>query len=371
MSDSKCIALGTPESFGGNKSEMLVLANSSPGGIKDVIDTCDLETKYGIISQFSQETTADLFKGTNKATLSAEGLQKRLSFYKEYPKVTDLAAHKASSYKSDKKTFIDFLDWYYAKLSTIHAKYDVPFVEPEISLFGEYSIILLLGTAQNSPAEGMNWLCSSPNVPKEIFASFITEIAIEHLTSGHIDLESGRLQEDSFLGQCRSKASPARQTQIDSTVKLLSGKFLEHLPKPPKVGDTIDIPIIRDMIRGKKAAVLFFWSPSCGACKTTLSAMVDLDNKIRASGGAVIGFTNSDENTSRIQDALERFQIQWPNVSMDLDSFSRLTMDDKPLYTSVPTMIVVDANGEIKSIAKGSEAESLDETKKTVESLLK
>lgn len=371
MGDVKCIALGKPENFGGNIKEMEKLAAKAPKGIEGQIDTCDLEAAFGTIYEMPPEALADFFKGKKGATLDAESLQKRLSFYKDYPKTADLESRKAALDTTNIEDIKKLLDWYYAKISTIHSSFEVPLVPEEGFLFADVGSLLIKGGMMQEASELFMWLCNSVNVPDEMFSGTLGQLIIGHIESGMIDLQKSELLAGSFLAQCREVAPPRRRAEIDSTVKEICAKLLESIPKAFKIGDTINVQAIKDALKGKKASILFLWAPWCGACKQSLPELMDLDKTIRGAGGAVIGLTSNKEDPSSVKKTLDRFKISWPNISTDASIFSRLTLDDDGIHTSIPTMVLVNEQGKILKIIKGAGGKMIDEAEEALKGLLK
>lgn len=243
MVETPCIAIGTPSDFGGNKSEMLVLANSAPYGIDDGIDTCDIKEAFGNTG-IPDETIFKLFTDKSSKLLPEADLQKRVSFFKEYPKLSELDQKmKALFKKEDPKTFSDVLEWYYGQVTIAHQTSGMLFISEEQGFVSGLLDLLIYRGDDAFAAEIIKWLCGSLNFPEVFFLSEAEALVEDHWEKDIIDHKTGEIKPNDFLTACITAAPDARKSMIaDLIAKKVITEKKENVnnPKPAEDGKKPD-----------------------------------------------------------------------------------------------------------------------------------
>jgi peroxiredoxin len=129
-------------------------------------------------------------------------------------------------------------------------------------------------------------------------------------------------------------------------------------------------------LKGKVVVIDFFahWCPPCKAAFPDMRKMYD---DLKPKGLEIIGVTryygyynaeknlNKDDEFARMADFNKEFNINWPLVYDANDSFTSYGV------SGIPTSILVDRDGIIRSVHVGYSAESYAKFRKEVEELLK
>jgi hypothetical protein len=226
-----CIEIGKPEDFGGNKSQMLVLANSAPDGIADVIDTCDINEAFGNTG-ISNEDTFKLFTGKDTKLLPEEDLQKRITFFEKYPKLSELGKQIQELYKKDDpKTFIGLLEWYYGQITTAHNVSGVPFIPEEQDFVTKIMALLIYRGEDELAEEIIKWSCGSINFPEVFFLGAAESLVESQWETDLIDHQTGEIKQDNFLTLCIAAATDPRKAVI---AQMIGSKVAKENPAPDK-----------------------------------------------------------------------------------------------------------------------------------------
>lgn len=118
-------------------------------------------------------------------------------------------------------------------------------------------------------------------------------------------------------------------------------------------GETIDSKMYED-----KVLLLDFWAISCSACLKAMPHIVELHEKYKEKGFAVLG-VDVDRNKKRVLKILKKMKLDMPYPSIfDKDSAVKKLMG----VSMLPTTILVDSKGIVQHFEVG--------TKKGFEALL-
>jgi thiol-disulfide isomerase/thioredoxin len=129
-----------------------------------------------------------------------------------------------------------------------------------------------------------------------------------------------------------------------------------------------------------KAVIIDFWAPWCGPCRKVIPTLAKSYNELKEQGLVVIGFTkiygrysddtqnkgqvDRDEESTLIKDYVKRKEIPYPIAIAD-----KGTSFDAYGVTGIPTMVMIDKEGNIRDIVVGAGDESKLEAK--IKNLLK
>lgn len=117
-----------------------------------------------------------------------------------------------------------------------------------------------------------------------------------------------------------------------------------HQPMPGAVGQStpgVDLGALRG-----KVVVLDFWAPWCGPCKHEMPVLDKLAKK-HASDVVVIGVL-VDPDLDGARDVLRALKIEYPQVEDD-----RRAAASAFTVHALPTLVVIDRNGTVRSYRTG------------------
>ena len=90
--------------------------------------------------------------------------------------------------------------------------------------------------------------------------------------------------------------------------------------------------------------VLDFWASWCGPCVASLPELRSLHHQVRDQGVAIIGI-NQDATQEALQRAIQRYQIDWPQVWDGPGSAPSIA--ERFGVRGLPTLIVIDKHGRV------------------------
>jgi thiol-disulfide isomerase/thioredoxin len=92
-----------------------------------------------------------------------------------------------------------------------------------------------------------------------------------------------------------------------------------------------------------KVVVLDFWASWCKPCIELMPVFRELQRKYEGKDVAILGI-NQDEKKSDFLAAMEKYEINWPQI-IDFDNSEPLSVTYK--VTQIPTTIIIDKKGRI------------------------
>jgi peroxiredoxin len=112
-----------------------------------------------------------------------------------------------------------------------------------------------------------------------------------------------------------------------------------------------------------KVVLLDFWATWCGPCKSSIPWMIELSEKYKADGFAVIGVSMDEDGWPAVKPFMEKMKITYP-ILLGNKRVAYLYGDVEAL----PLAFFVDRNQRVAAIHPG--AASRKEFEKTVQALL-
>jgi len=188
------------------------------------------------------------------------------------------------------------------------------------------------------------------------------------------------------IDKAKSLLEQAKETSNDERFKKSAASKIKQLaiinqPAPNLIAETWlnTRPLALDKLKGK-AVIIDFWAPWCPPCRKVIPFLVETYDLYKDQGLVVIGYTKlygryvddqknipqvkPDEEIELIKDFVARHDIDYP-VAIAKEG----TGFDEYGITAIPTMILVDRQGNVDYIKIGSGNE--ESLKEKIRSLLK
>jgi cytochrome c biogenesis protein CcmG, thiol:disulfide interchange protein DsbE len=137
----------------------------------------------------------------------------------------------------------------------------------------------------------------------------------------------------------------ADDTGLDTKVK--------HGDRPPAPGRDVELPLLagrgtRSLADfGGRVVVLNFWASWCGPCEQEAPALESVQQRLRGTGGTVLGVTYKDYAADS-RGFVRKFGVSYPSLRDD-----RLRLAPEYGTTKLPETFVLDRRGRIVAISRG------------------
>jgi cytochrome c biogenesis protein CcmG/thiol:disulfide interchange protein DsbE len=128
---------------------------------------------------------------------------------------------------------------------------------------------------------------------------------------------------------------------------------VEQGDRPPAPGRDVELPLLTGS--GKRSladfdghvVVLNFWASWCGPCEQEAPELESVQQRLRRSGGTVLGVTYKDYAADS-RGFVRKFDVSYPSLRDD-----RLALAPEYGTTKLPETFVLDAQGRIVAISRG------------------
>ena len=97
-----------------------------------------------------------------------------------------------------------------------------------------------------------------------------------------------------------------------------------------------------------KVVLLNFWATWCGPCRTEIPMLIELEQKFRDRGFAVVGVAMDDDGWSAVKPYMERSKINYRMVLGDA-----MLTEHYGGVDSIPQTFVIDREGRISAVHMG------------------
>jgi len=113
-----------------------------------------------------------------------------------------------------------------------------------------------------------------------------------------------------------------------------------------------------------KVVLLDFWATWCPPCRAAIPHVVQLQNKYRADGFAVLGM-NMDQNPEDLVAFLSRVAVNYPTLKTDPE-----TLQAYGGVSSIPLTLLIDRQGKIRERYLGFDNRIAEQMERAIQALL-
>lgn len=354
VSSQSCFPIGRPAEF---DDPPFIAGLAAETGDKDVLETCDLDLRYGK-AILDQDITISLFRDSQGKALPTKTIREQgLRFYQAYPKQEEWEAYVGklrneieASGRAGKA--VDYstiagrlLEKYYTQVKSAHEISKTAYYEGEVAMLNA----VMLTDPRGSAIHVIQWACTSASFPNPLFERFIERAY--RLIRGSGERQGDMAAAMNIFGPCYDAASSERQATMTGVFHRVDEEFTS----PIVLGKPLSVGKVAAAAKKNKASLVYLWSPYCPICHSAMGELQEIEGKLKNIDGGIVGVHLEGEGGDA---EVERrgHNAQWPEVQIDGGEFRSLSRRN-----AVPLFAIVDGEGKVVFSLTGYNREAIEQ----------